>query len=430
MKNSSLAILCCSALIWPLSARAATTRTLKPTLRRAATTRSVTAAKLKPVLKISLNKTLLLKAFDKVTTVEGFYYDGSIPMLVDDINRVAQNKIMPDGSYVPLDRKLTSVRAGDRVSLVGKLVKPTARSSAQFRNQFAVLELEATPQVSVLERAARPILFDRRVVFNPKLIWALKPNNYAILIVGGWDAAHNYLRYWNELKATYTMLVARGWPTANIKVIYADGAHWPGDASIPVHYSATKANINAAFAAFAAKMKFNDKLYVMLNDHGGSGPSGAAGDETLALWNHVEMRDNEFGAAVNLITNYGSMIIQMEQCYSGGFVDNLTAPKRVVVSACTATQSSWALPPNYTWNWCTYFWLAALTGTKPDGAGAVNADANGDGKVSMLEAFNYARSHDQGNEIPQYEDNGALPAHSGAMPAGGEGTLGAATFLQ
>lgn len=427
MKHVFWVTLCALALTWPTPTSAAPT--VKSTVR-GTTPRAVSAAKLQSVMKVGFGKTALLKAFDKVATIEGFYYDGSIPMIIDDINRIAQNKIMPDGSYVPLSRRLSTVKAGDKISIVGTLVRPTRRSAINFRNQFAVLEIEAQPQVTVIARTPKPILFDRRFVIDRKLILGLKPNNYAILIVGGWDAAHNYVRYWNELKATYNMLVARGWPTANIKVIYAGGTPWPGDASVPVHHSATKANINAAFAAFGAKMKSTDMLYVMLNDHGGSGPSAAAGDETLALWDRVEMRDSEFGAAVNQVTRYGTMIIQMEQCFSGGFIDDLTAPGRVIVSACNATQSSWAMPPNYTWNWFTYFWLAALTGTRPDGAGAVNADTNGDGKVSMVEAFNFARTMDKGNEIPHYEDNGAVPAHSGSIPAGGDGAVGAATFLQ
>jgi hypothetical protein len=78
----------------------------------------------------------------------------------------------------------------------------------------------------------------------------------------------------------------------------------------------------------------------------------------------------------------------------------------------------------------TFWYFAALTGTKPDGSGTVNADTNGDGKISILEAYNFARSHDTRPETPFYEDNGVWPCHSGAMPSGGEGALGASTYLQ
>ena len=59
----------------------------------------------------------------------------------------------------------------------------------------------------------------------------------------------------------------------------------------------------------------------------------------------------------------------------------------------------------------------------------MDADANHDGRVSILEAYNFARSHDAAGETPYYEDDGVRPGHSGAMPSGGDGSLGANTYL-
>ena len=50
--------------------------------------------------------------------------------------------------------------------------------------------------------------------------------------------------------------------------------------------------------------------------------------------------------------------------------------------------------------------------------------------MSLVEAFNYARSHDTQSETPWYEDSGDGIPHSGAMPGGGEGTLGGNTSLE
>ena len=51
-------------------------------------------------------------------------------------------------------------------------------------------------------------------------------------------------------------------------------------------------------------------------------------------------------------------------------------------------------------------WIAALTGMDINGK-EVNADANNDGKISMCEAFIYAKEHDEyainGKEHPQYK---------------------------
>jgi hypothetical protein len=61
---------------------------------------------------------------------------------------------------------------------------------------------------------------------------------------------------------------------------------------------------------------------------------------------------------------------------------------------------------------------------------AVNADTNGDGAVSMLEAFNYAAVNDYLDETPQYDDNGDGTSHAATVPAAGDGSLGETTFLE
>ena len=150
-------------------------------------------------------------------------------------------------------------------------------------------------------------------------------------------------------------------------------------------------------------------------------------DESFSLW-YQSITDDEFAAEVNKITSYRKMIVQMKQCFSGGFVEDLTAPNRIVMSSCAPTQLSWSHTSG-SYGEFTYHYFAALTGNKPDGSGSVNADSNGNAKVSILEAYNYARSHDTRPEMPYYEDNGVRPPQSGVMPGGGEGALGAATNL-
>jgi hypothetical protein len=148
-------------------------------------------------------------------------------------------------------------------------------------------------------------------------------------------------------------------------------------------------------------------------------------DETLCLWGE-QMTDDEFAADVNKITKYSKMIIQMEQCFSGGFVSDLAGPNRVIMSACGDTECSWAKAPTYEWNEFTFAYLGAWTGTTPAGS-TVDADTNGDNSTSMMECFNFARANDNEPETPMYEDDGQRPGHSGQMPSGGEGTLGGNT---
>lgn len=407
-----------------------------------------------------------LKLLGKPVEFEGFYYDGSIPMILDSMERVRVNLVIPDDAYIPIVGKVPStLKMGDKISVKGVLTRPTASDPKWARGESAVIRLSSESDIKVISKTGIVSPIIQKFKVRDDLI-KLLAFDYAILIVGGANPASNHQRYWNELKTTYTALKARGLSDDNIYVIYADGT--PRDNSVVVDYSATKANLATAFAAVAAKSTDGSRIYIMTNDHGGGFSTRVVGDvqignyggvldsnndendnlseatykvdmngdgdkndifsvdEILNLWGQA-ITDDEFAADVNKITKYSTMIIQMEQCFSGGFVNDLAGPNRIIMSACTDTECSWAKGPDWLWNEFTYYYLSAWTGSKPDGGGTINADTNNDGKVSMVECFNYARSHDAAQETPFYEDNGTRPGHSGQMPSGGEGALGVST---
>ena len=113
--------------------------------------------------------------------------------------------------------------------------------------------------------------------------------------------------------------------------------------------------------------------------------------------------------------------IVAEPCFSGGLVWDLSGGNRVI---CAATMED-------TVSYGDLFirgFIAALHGEDEFGA-PVDADSDSNGAVSMLEAFNYAASHDFYDEIPQYDDNGDGVSHPTPLPAGGDGVLGANTYL-
>ena len=418
----------------------------------------------------SIRTQTMMRNLNKQVTLKGVYYDGSIPMVLDNIDRAYLDLPIPDEAYVPIvGPRPVGVKWGDAIEVTGTLKKPGPDDPPEVQRESAVIKTSQAADLKIVKIAKLPMLRAIQLQRYPGLAVAtLLGKKYAVLIAGGASPANNHLRYWNDLKTMYSILTSEGYAAANIYVIYANGV--AKDASMPVNHSASKANIATVFNQLAAKMKSNDTLYIMVNDHGGGclttavGPYGpglyggvidANNDETLdaisesainvdlngdgdkndtvkvdesfSLW-YDSITDDEFGAEVNKISNYRKMIIQMKQCFSGGFVEDLTTANRIVMSSCSPTQLSWShTSGNY--GEFTYYYFAALTGNKPDGSGSVNADANGNGKVSILEAYNYARSHDTRPEMPLYEDNGVRPPLSGAMPAGGEGALGAATNL-
>jgi hypothetical protein len=354
----------------------------------------------------------------KPVDVDGFYYDGSIPMILDDFQRALVDMVMPTDSYVPLVGTLPKgVKNGDRISIKrGKLDRPSSSDHASVRGEQTVLRLGTDATIAVLQPSTLQVATLPAYHIYPSV--RLLPRYLAVLIAGGYDPANNHVRYWNDLKTMYAILRNAGYPAANIVVIYADGV--ARDASMPVNYSATAANIGAVFTLLASKMASTDTLYIMLSDHGSP--------NALCLWNQTTISATAFCAEVNKIKGYSNMIIQMKQCYSGSFIPCLTGTRRTVMSSCSATQVSWSTSSGLFGEF-TFWYFAALTGSKPDGSGAVNADTNRDGKISILEAYNFARSNDHASETPYFEDDGVAPAHSGPMPAGGDGTRSTTIFL-
>jgi len=386
-----------------------------------------------------INRNLLLQQLNQNIQVEGFFYDGSIPMVVENMDIVRMDKPMPPDKFIPIVGPTpTGMKWGTKIKVQGLIQRPTSGDPHVVQGQSLILRISGAAQIQVLQPPVQLYNPLRQVVISsrfPGSITVFRQDKFAVLIAGGYDSANSHLRYWHDLTAMYNILKNAGYKPANIYVIYADGVGWGGSTAIPVNYSATKANIATVFTLLAGKMDSLDTLYIMTNDHGGGGSGDPSGDETVThtdevlwLWNAVGMTDDEFAAQMNKITAYNKIIMQMKQCFSGGYLDDTTKPNRILMSSCSPTQISYGRAAN-DYGEFTFWYFSALTGNKPDGSGAVNADANNDGKVSIMEAWNFARAHDTAPEMPFYEDNGVKPAHSGAMPAGGEGVLGAATFL-
>ena len=142
-------------------------------------------------------------------------------------------------------------------------------------------------------------------------------------------------------------------------------------------------------------------------------------DEVVCLYSG-NLYDDDLAELVNLLSA-AKITIVAEPCFSGGLVEDLTAPNRVICTATIEEAVSWG-------NVFIRGFVAALHGQNEYG-NPVNADKNDNGYVSMLEAFNYAAGNDHLDEIPQYDDNGDGISHTDPVPEGGDGTLGCQTYL-
>ncbi|MEA2106298.1 MAG: C13 family peptidase [Bacteroidota bacterium] len=177
-----------------------------------------------------------------------------------------------------------------------------------------------------------------------------------------------------------------------------------GDGDDDIQFAATRANITSVFNTLADLINSDDNLFIYTTDHGGQ-ESGQ--DAIMYLWNQQQLLDNELSIEVNKI-NAQRINIVMEQCYSGGFLDDLQNNNRVIATACRFDESSYATN-DFLYDEFIYHWTAAIAGELPNGT-IVDADANNDNFVSMLEAFNYAKNLDTKNEHPQYS---SIPTTTG-----------------
>lgn len=93
----------------------------------------------------------------------------------------------------------------------------------------------------------------------------------------------------------------------------------------------------------------------------------------------------------------------MAQCYSGGFIDDLSSDDRIIATACDYDEVSYGMGL-YSYDEFVFDWIASVAGEDPYG-NSVDTDDNNDGFISMIESFNYAEAHDFASETPQYDSS-------------------------
>lgn len=223
---------------------------------------------------------------------------------------------------------------------------------------------------------------------------------YAVLYSGGLEPGMDYIRYWNDIIYMKFILNMHGYDDDNIYVVYKDGI--PEDTYNKVDYPATHDSLDTIFGILATEMGARDTLFFYTTNHGGS--------DGIGVWNPMDtggaLTHNQVANWLDSIT-CNNMIIVMEQCVSGKFIEYLSAANRVIMTACKDDQSSFGCDTEGSWDEFVYHFMCALVSFSfHNPLLNVDADYNDDGKISMKEAFIYAANYDSVNEIPWYNDNG------------------------
>jgi len=249
-------------------------------------------------------------------------------------------------------------------------------------------------------------------------------NCYAVILSGGFDPINNHVRYWGDAAFIYSTLTKKyGYPKGNIYALVSDGldpavdnsigADSPkdldGDGFFDTFGSATAANISNLFLNLQASLKTTDQLFVFLTDHGSPTTGGGEWEVELNLWNLEVLKDSDLKALTVKIRC--PVFFAMEQCYSGGFVDDLAQFNRAVATAARHDESSYAGDTYPEFDQWAYHFTAALRGFYPQtnapwlDAEACDGDLNEDGYVSFQEAAEYARIHKYASDHPTYGEN-------------------------
>ena len=246
-------------------------------------------------------------------------------------------------------------------------------------------------------------------------------HTYAVILSGGHNKYSNYERYWNDCSFVYQTLVNKyGVPKNNIAVVMSDGTNPAEDMRLTtggyksspldldydgwpdIKYAATRTNVRHILSDLSQKMTKDDHLFFYVIDHGGTRDN--KNQSYICLWNGESLHDYELADWL-LPFNQKSIYVNavLGQCFSGGFIEELTKVGCVVAAASESDKSSYGCY-DIPYDEFVYHWTSAINGKDAYGK-LVASDVDNNNRVTMDEAFTYAKLKDRAPEHPQYKSN-------------------------
>lgn len=268
----------------------------------------------------------------------------------------------------------------------------------------------------------------------PGVVKTPAQRTYAVILSGGLNKSSNYKRYWNDCSFIYQTLVNKyGVPKGNIYPIMADGTDPADDTlisrdfyhseyesqsldldfdSMPdIELAATKDNITNVIDNLSKRLQKDDHFFLFVIDHGDVDKETK--NSYICLWQGDDMEsdyklyDYELANMLSeMSANNVNINIVLGQCYAGGFIDDLAKINCIVSTACRASESSFASIEG-TSDEFVYHWTCAVNESDNLQNPISGIDLDGNGIITMDEAFIYAKNHDRYKggplqEHPQY----------------------------
>ena len=246
---------------------------------------------------------------------------------------------------------------------------------------------------------------------------------YAVILSGGHNKYSNYERYWNDCSFVSQTLVNKyGVPKNNISVVMSDGtdpaadmhATTGGYKSSPldldndgqpdIQYAATRANVKNVLSSLSQRIGKDDHLFFYVIDHGGTRDEN--NQSYICLWNEEKLHDYELADWLRPF-NEKSVYVNavLGQCFSGGFIEELSKVGCFVAAASKGSESSWSCG-DIPYDEFVYHWTSAINEGNAFGQ-PIYSDVDNNHRVTMEEAFDYAYQHDRRRpmENPQHKSN-------------------------
>ena len=230
----------------------------------------------------------------------------------------------------------------------------------------------------------KPQRLEQRILYENKVLYkSAEPNEkqdkYAVLISGNTENRHRI-----NLYLTYKILLENDFQRDNIYILDNEGKKV---SPYPVDESARRESIIRIFDHLRKKIDDQDLLFVYMTDHG---------ERTLRTFNRdygkeiaklstlvipgYDLDQREFSECLQGI-NPQTGIFLFEQCYSGGFAEEIGKGNYLAIASTKSRNTS---SSGINDSFGRYFMLAFRN--------RQNSDLNSDGKISIGEAFEYAKN--------------------------------------
>jgi len=366
--------------------------------------------------------------------VRGYLVVDPVPFLVSDAYWFGINRPIPDSAYLllaPGSRAFKVVKTGDTgvnpqkhegqlVSIRGNVTTVQTPYDTLSETAFETNSVTGVVSQAPCCTGGGPNIvplcsLNQSICTLPATTYSHK---FALLYSGGKEFPLNYKRYWNDLVFMYHVLRSKyGFPAENIIVVYQNGVVESSlHSQMPVNHAANLTGVTAAFDEIKYKIQNappsnNKLLFVFTTNHGGQDNDQQIEDEQdksdeLLFWfnqSGTQLMDDAFDNFLDGIAIIDPNITTVglyEQCHSGGFLKDCAGPNRINIAAASETADSYGLrtrQPCMRYDAFSYFFTVALYGKYHNGSSLAisdNPDRDGDGSVSILEAYWFAAERD------------------------------------